>query len=65
MSQVKVTFKKAPYLGKLVLVPDNGKTGLQACDKCELYSRNNGTDKPCHTIHTYHCGTNHWQKAKP
>lgn len=62
MSQVKVTFKKVPQLGKLVRGLDGELKGLEACTKCELHNTKTGVN--CHTIYNRSCIDYHWQKAK-
>lgn len=66
MIQVKVTFKKVPQLGKLVLVPQGNLTDNEACESCEIYHKNNPKRVDCHVIDGgQSCIDKHWQKAKP
>jgi hypothetical protein len=65
MSQVKVTFKKLPELGQLVLVPDGKLRGEAACEVCAIQEEKTGLwcatvmkGDPCDAKH-------HWQKVKP
>lgn len=66
MSQVKVTFKKVPELGKLVLVTQGDLNNEEGCNSCMLDAMNNGIDRACTVIDARtSCIDRHWQKVKP